>query len=163
MVPTRLRGDQALGNRILLLLLYILLLLVNKYKHCNKYQFYFFCSSAACKLAAAPSTTTAGGGGLPSSTLVANTGSRALIRNAGAAAFKNSVMFVEIPYKVKVLPKSRFLQHIPRVATDGKYLARLHVVMIVQTPTAGMAGDGALVYHSLAVVLTCRLQVIELE
>mmetsp|Transcript_35443 Transcript_35443/g.85511 ORF Transcript_35443/g.85511 Transcript_35443/m.85511 type:complete len:380 (-) Transcript_35443:194-1333(-) len=84
-------------------------------------------------------------------------------RHTSTTPIKDAIMGTPVPNKIKVLLKPRFLQHIERISTNREDLALLHVMMIVQRPSALESRNGTLVNHRLSIILTVRLQTIQLE
>ncbi len=99
----------------------------------------------------------------PSSTLGTNSTPilRTLVRHACAASVKNTVMRAPIPDEVEMSLESRLLQHIERIPAHWKDFPLLHIMMIVQRPTAFESRYGSLVYHGLSIVFAVRLQAIQ--
>mmetsp|Transcript_3655 Transcript_3655/g.8101 ORF Transcript_3655/g.8101 Transcript_3655/m.8101 type:complete len:301 (+) Transcript_3655:289-1191(+) len=62
-----------------------------------------------------------------------------------------------------MLCKPCLFQHVVRISTHGKNLPLLHVMMIIQSPSALKPGNGPLINHRLTVILAMGFQTIQLK
>src|SRR5680860_764199 len=79
------------------------------------------------------------------------------------AAGEDPVMGREVADEIEEGRKARVCQHAPGIAAYGKHLAAFDEVMPVELEGLLLLGHAAAINQRLAVILACRLQVIEFE
>ena len=72
-------------------------------------------------------------------------------------------MVGEIADEIEMPAEPGIGQHTPSVAAYRKHLAALDEMMAVELEGIGLLGNASLLDHRLAVILTSRLEPIELE
>ena len=84
-------------------------------------------------------------------------------RQRRAAAGEDAVMGIEIADELEMHRETALGEHAPGIAAYGKYPARFDSVVAIEHEGLRHIGERALIDHGLTVILTGRLQRIDIE